>query len=271
MIDTKLEDMRSMWKGHIRFSLVTIPVQIFNAIESSNNVRFNQLHKEDHGKIKYKKICSSCDEEVPFSDIVKGFEYEPDMYVVVTKDELKSITTESNRAIDITAFVDLKEVSPSRFEAVYYVGPNGDIAHSTFNLLVQTLIKTGKAGVGKIVLRDREDVVLLAPEKNGLVMYKLRYPEELRNIADVPDLKTVEVDKSQLDLAETLVSSLSKSFEEIVFEDNYREDLMGMINKKIEGKEVITVREEEESAPVVDIMDALKKSIEEAKKLKQGA
>lgn len=260
-----------MWKGHIRFSLVTIPIQIFNAVEASNKVSFKQLHKEDNGKIKYKKVCSSCDEEVAFNDIVKGYEYEPDMYVVVTKDELKSIKTKSNRAIDIEAFVDLKEVSPSRFEAVYYVGPNGDIAHATFNLLVQTLQKTGKAGVGKIVIRDREDVILLAPEGQGLIMYKLRYPEELRDIKDVPDLKEVKIDESQLALAETLVSSLTKSFEEIEFNDTYREDLMGMIEKKIDGKEIVSVTEEESAAPVVDIMDALKKSIEEAKKLKQGA
>lgn len=263
--------MRSVWKGHIRFSLVSIPIQIFNAIESKGNISFKQLHNEDHGRIKYKKTCKSCEKEVPYGDIVKGYEYEPDQYVVLKPEELAALKLKSTRAIDIEAFVDLDEVPPSRFEAVYFIGPNGEVAQKTFSLFCQVLKKSGKAGVGRIILRDREDVVLMTPHKDGLVMYKLRYPYELRSMKDVPDLANVEVDKAQLELAQTLVASLEKPFSEIDFEDRYRAALMDLVEDKIAGKEIVTISEVEESAPVVDIMDALKASIEAAKKNKKSA
>ncbi len=263
--------MRSVWKGHIRFSLVSIPIQIFNAVESKGNISFKQLHGEDHGRVKYKKVCASCEEEVPYGEIVKGYEYEPDQYVVLKPEELAALKLKSNKAIDIEAFVDMDEVPASRYEAVYFVGPNGEVAQKTFSLFCQTLKKSGKAGVGRIILRDREDVVLMKTHKQGLVMYKLRYPYELRSIDDVPDLAEVEVDQAQLDLAQTLVSSLEKSFSEIDFTDRYKDALMELVEDKISGKEIVTISEEEEAAPVVDIMDALKASIEAAKKKKKSA
>lgn len=258
--------MRSIWKGHIRFSLVTIPIQVFNAIETKSDINFNQLHKKDNGRIRYKKECTVCGEEVPYNDIVKGYEYEPDQYVVLNKEDFNGIKLKSNRAIDIEAFVDMDEVKPTRFEAVYYVGPNGDIAQSTFTLLRETLRKSKKAGVGRIILRDKEDVVLIVPEGQGIIMYKLRYPYEVRKIEHVPDIEKAEIDKTQLELAQTLVDSLSKPFSEIDFEDRYRDALLELVEDKIDGKEIVTITDEAEEKPVVDIMDALKRSIEEAKK-----
>jgi len=267
---TKQFEMRSIWKGHISFSMVTIPIQIFSAVEKSNEISFRQLHKEDNGKVKYKKVCSVCEEEVPYGDIVKGYEYEPDQYVILEKEEFDSIKLKSNRAIEMESFVDVDEVHPSRFEAVYFVGPNGDIAIKTFNLFRKALLKTKKAGVGRIILRDREDVVLLTAQGNGIIMYKLRYPYELRSLDDVPELEDIDVDETQLKLAVTLISSLDKSFSEIDFEDRYRDALLDLVEDKISGKEIVTLTEEVESTPVVDIMDALKKSIEEAKRVKKG-
>ena len=258
--------MRSIWKGHIRFSLVTIPVQIFNAIESGNDISFKQINKNTNNRISYKKVDAVTDDEVAYADIVKGYEYEPDQYVILSSEELNNIKLASTRAIDIEAFVDDEEVSPSLYEAVYFVAPNGDIAQSTFNLLVQTLSQTKKSGIGRIILRDREDVVLLTPEGKGLIMYKLRYPYEVRSIDDVPGLKEVPIDQAQLDLAKTLVSSLQKPFDKVDFEDRYRAAMLELVNDKIAGKQTISIIEEETSAPVVDIMDALKKSIEAAKK-----
>ena len=268
---TKQVIMRSIWKGHVRFSLVTIPIQVFSAIEKSNDISFKQLHKGDHGKVKYKKVCSACEEEVPYGDIVKGYEYEPDQFVILEKEEFDSIKLKSNRAIEVESFVDVDEVHPSRFEAVYFIGPNGDIAIKTFNLFRKALLKTKKAGVGRIILRDREDVVLLTAQGNGIIMYKLRYPYELRSLEDVPDLEDTEVDETELKLAETLIGSLDKSFSEIDFEDRYRDALLELVEDKVSGKEIVTLSEEVDSTPVVDIMDALKKSIEEAKKIKKGA
>jgi DNA end-binding protein Ku len=251
--------------------LVTIPIQVFNAVEADSQISFKQLHKEDKGKINYKKICSSCDKEVAISDIVKGYEYEADQYVVITPAELENIKLKSSKAIDIEAFVDIADVHPSRFEAAYFVGPHGDIAQATFNLLVKTLQKSGKAGVGKIILREREDVVIIVPEGNALMMYKLRYKDEVRLAKDVPDIKDVKIDDAQLQLAETLVTSLTKRFDDLVFEDKYKEALEKIVQSKVAGKEVITIGNEEPSAPVIDIMDALKKSIEEAQKARKGA
>lgn len=263
--------MRSIWKGHIQFSLVTIPIQVFNAIENKNSISFRQLHAEDHGRVSYKKVCRSCESTLAKNDIVKGFEYDEDQYVVFTQEELNTIKLKSTRTIEIESFVDIDEVHPSRFEAVYYIGPNGDIAKKTFNLLSRVLKKTGKAGVGRIVLRDREDVVLLTPEDKAIIMYKLRYPYELKDLNEVPDLEDVDIDDKQLALAETLVDSLSTPFSEIDFEDRYRDALMELVHEKVDGKQIINIsEEEEESTPVVDIMDALKASIEQAKKMKSA-
>ena len=257
--------MRSVWKGHIRFSLVTIPIQIFNAVETKGNISFRQIHNTDKGPVGYKKYCKTCEETVGKDDIVKGFEYEPDQYAIFSAEELDNIKLESTKAIDIEAFVDINEVHPSRFETVYFIGPSGEVAAKTFNLFTTTLKNSGKAGVGKISLRDKEDVILLTEHKGGLLMYKLRYPEELRKMSNVPDLIETEVDETQLKLAETLVTSLTKSFEDIVFEDKYKNALKELVNSKVEGKQVITIGEEESDTPVVDIMAALKKSIEDAK------
>lgn len=262
--------MRSIWKGHIRFSLVTIPIQVFNGLETDGDLTFNQLHDKDNGKIKYKKVCSVCNEEVAFADIVKGYEYEPDKYIVIKKEEFDGIKLNSTRIIDIEAFVDISEVHPSRFEALYFIGPNGEIANPTFNLLKNALLETGKAGVGRIVLREREDVVLLMPEKDGIIMYKIRYPYEVRNISNLPDVKAIPIDAAQLDLAKTLISSMIKPFSSINFEDHYRDAILEIVQKKVSGNEMISIETKEDAAPVIDIMEALKRSIEEAKQ-KKGA
>lgn len=263
--------MRSIWKGHIRFSLVTIPIQLYSAVEADADVSFKQLHRKDNGRIQYKKFCATCEEEVPYADIVKGFEYSPDQYVVLTPEDLSKIKLTSTKAIDIEAFVDVNQVHPSRFETTYYVGPNGDVAIPTYSLFVAALQKTGKAAVGRIILREKEDVVLIAYQDNTLILYKLRYPDEIRSHNEVPGVTTEKPNDAQLQLAETLIMSLAKSFDEIPFEDRYKEALMQIVEQKIEGKEIVSMDEPEKEGPVVDIMDALKKSIEEAQKFKKGA
>ncbi len=263
--------MRSIWKGHIRFSLVTIPIQIYSAIEKTSSISFNQIHKSDMGRVSYRKVCRTCSAELRTKDIVKGYEYAPDQYVIFERQELDAIKLKSTRAIDIEAFVDVKEVHPSRYEAVYYIGPNGEVAHQTFGLFTEVLRRTKKAGVGRIVLRDREDVVLICAEKDGLILYKLRYPDEMRSLEDIPDRGDYKVDEDQVRLAETLVSSLEKSFADIDFEDRYKDALLQLVNEKIDGQEIVSINDEEDNVPVVDIMDALKASIEQSKKMKKGA
>jgi DNA end-binding protein Ku len=259
--------MRSIWKGHIRFSLVTIPVQIFNAIETKGNISFNQIHSKDNGPVGYKKYCKTCETTVQQADIVKGYEYEPGQYAVFSDEELDNIKLKSTKAIDIEAFVDVNDVHPSRFETVYYVGPEGDVAKKTFALLCQTLKESGKAGVGRIILREREDVVLIQPHGNALIMYKLRFPHEIRSVNEVPDTsKLDQVDAAQMQLAMQLVQSLSMPFEKVAFDDRYRDAILEMVQKKVHGKQTVKMDTEDDDKPVVDIMEALKRSIEEAKK-----
>jgi len=259
--------MRSIWKGHIRFSLVTIPICIYNAIETSESISFNQLHREDNGPVGYDKRCKKCNKVVKNEDIVKGYQYEPDQYVIIEPKDLAKLKLKSTKVIEIEGFVDSSEVHPALYDTPYFAGPDGDVASKTFALLCATLKDTGKLGIGKVVIRDRENVVLLSPEENGLLLYKLRYPEEIRKISEVPKLNGLTADKEQLKLAKTLVDSMSKPFSEIKLQDTYKDAVKELIKAKIDGKEVVTL--EEEDKPVVDIMTALKKSIENASKQKK--
>ena len=260
--------MRAIWKGHIRFSLVTIPVRIYSAIETTEIVRFNQLHKKDNGRIGYEKKCKKCGEAVSNDEIVKGYEYEPDQYVLIDEDDFSQLRLKSTRIIEIEGFVDQSEVHPTLFDAPYFAGPDGPVAAKAYGLLTETLRNSGKMGIGRVVLRDRESVMLLAPQKDGsldgLLLYKLRFPNEVRKMEDVPQLDEVTVDKAQLKLAETLVDSMTVAFSDLTLEDRYKDALDEMVKAKVEGKQVVTVEEEE--APVVDIMTALKQSIEQAKR-----
>lgn len=255
--------MRSIWKGHIRFSMVTIPVRIYGAIESSKTISFNQLHKEDYGRIRYEKRCRKCDEVMSSDDIVKGYEYEPDQYVVIEDEDFEKLKLKSTKIIEIEGFVDAEEVHPTLYDTPYFAGPDGPVAANAYALLRDTLRESGRMAIGRVVLRDRENVMMLTAQGPGLIMYKLRYPEEVRQPEQVPDLDGLEADEDQLKLAKTLVDSMSKSFDDLELTDRYKDALKEMIVAKVEGKEIVTVAEEE--APVVDIMTALKESIEKAK------
>lgn len=255
--------MRAIWKGHIRFSLVTIPIRIYGAIESSQNISFNQLHKDCNGMVGYQKKCKKCAEALDKDDIIKGYQYEPEQFVIVEQNDFDTLKLKSTKAIDIEGFVDSKEVHTTLFDTPYFVGPDGEVASKPYSLLCQTLKKTGKMGIGRVVMRDREDVVLIAPEGNGIMFYKLRYPDEIRDINKIPDLSEAVPSAEELKLAETLVGSMNKKLKDIELKDRYGDALREMIDAKIEGKEIIVLEEEEKE--VVDIMTALKASIEQAK------
>jgi len=259
--------MRAIWKGHIRFSLVTIPIRIYNAIETSYSISFNQLHKEDHGPVGYDKRCKKCNKVLKSDDIVKGYKYEPDQYVIIEDEDFQKIKLKSTRVIEIEGFVDASDVHPTLFDAPYFAGPDGDVAAKAYSLLCKTLKESKKMGIGRVVLRDRENVMLMTAEENGILLYKLRYPEEVRDIKGVPQLDGIAVNKDELKLARTLVDSMTTSFDKIELKDRYHNALRDMILAKVEGKEIVEVTEEEK--PVVDIMSALKDSIEQAKKQKK--
>lgn len=262
-----MKAMRSIWKGHIRFSLVTIPVRIYNAVDSAQSIRFNQLHRDCSGRVGYDKRCKKCNENLGNEDIVKGYEYEPDQYVLVEQDDIEKLRLKSTRIIEIEGFVDASEVHPTLFDSPYFAGPDGEVASKTYALLGAAMRDSGKLGVGKVVLRDREDPVVIAPQGDGIVIYKLRYPQEVRAIDDVPGVAEAKADKEQLTLAKNLIDSMSKSFADIELKDQYKDALREIIQAKVEGEEIVTVAEEEPQ--VIDIMTALKQSIEQAKTQKK--
>jgi DNA end-binding protein Ku len=247
----------------MQFSLVTIPVRIYNAIDSGQSISFNLLSKEGHNPVSYEKKDKVTGQPLRSDEIVKGYQYEPGQYVIVEQEDLEKVRLKSTKVIEIEGFVDKSEVHPTLYEAPYFIGPDGDIAAKTYGLLGAVLKDSGKIAVGKVVLRDRETPVLLTPLEKGIVMYRLRYPNEVRSINEVPQLLEVKADKDQLKLAKTLVDSMTTKFANIEMKDHYYDALKEIIDAKVEGKEIITVETEEPK--VVDIMTAFKASIDAAK------
>ena len=261
--------MRSIWKGHIRFLLVAIPVRIYNALETSEKISFNQLHRDDYGPIGYDKRCKKCGQIVSGDQITKGYQYEPDRYAIVEPDDIAKIKIKTTKAVDIVGFVDRDEVPTTFFDAPYFAGPDGPVSEKPYALLREVMKQTGKFAVGKVVLRDREDLVAVFPHEEGLVIQKLHYPHELRKMEDVPDLENVKnltpqkLNKNELKLAATLVQEMVTTLGEIDTEDNYHTALRNLIDAKIKGRKVVEVEEVEE-LPRLDIMSALKKSLQQS-------
>jgi DNA end-binding protein Ku len=254
--------MRSIWKGHIRFLLVAIPIRVYNAIEASERIQFNQLHREDFGPIGYDKRCKKCSQIVSNDEITKGYQYEPDRYAIIEPEEIAKVKIKTTRAVDILGFVESSEIPPTFYDAPYYIGPDGPVAEKPFALLRQVLKDTGKIGLAKVVLRDREDLVAVFPHGDGIVLQKLRYPAEVRKVEDVPEIDaTPKIDKKELNLATSLVEQMVTTFSDIDTVDHYHEALRKLIDSKIKGKKVAEFEKEEE-IPRLDIMTALKKSLQ---------
>jgi DNA end-binding protein Ku len=254
--------MRSIWKGHIRFLLVAIPVRIYNAIETSEKISFNQLHRDDFGPIGYDKRCKKCGDVVSNDQITKGYQYEPDRYAIVEPEDIAKIKIKTTKAVDIVGFVDADQIPSTFYDAPYFAGPDGAVAEKPYALLREVMRQTGKVGVGKVVLRDREDLVAVFPHENGLVLQKLHYPHELRKMEEVPEIENAkDLNKNELKLATTLVEQMVTTLDEIDTVDQYHEALKTLIESKIKGKQITEVGEVEE-IPRLDIMSALKKSLQ---------
>jgi len=254
--------MRSIWKGHIRFLLVAIPIRVYNAIEASERINFNQLHRDDFGPIGYDKRCKKCNQVVTNDEITKGYQYEPDRYAIVEPEEIAKVKIKTTRAVDILGFVESSEIPSTFYDAPYYIGTDGHVAEKPLALLRQVLKDTGKVGLAKVVLRDREDLVAVFPHGDGIVLQKLRYPNEVRKMEDVPQLDAApKLDKKELTLATSLVEQMVTSFSDIDTVDHYHEALRKLIDSKIKGKKV-TEFEKIEELPRLDIMTALKKSLQ---------
>lgn len=256
--------MKTMWKGAISFGLVSIPVRVYPATEEKT-LRFNQLHEEDHGRIRYKRACAKCGKEVEFSDIVKGYEYDKDHYVVMTDEDFDAVPVESSRTIDIERFVDLEDIDPIYYQKSYYLAPE-ETGVKAYQLLTQALEKGRKVGVAKVSFRGKEHLASIRLRDDVLVLETMYWPDEIRQPAFDELKKTVKVKPQEVKMAESLIQNLSEAWDPAAFTDEYREALVEIVDKKVAGEE-IEVIETEEAPKVVDLMDALKQSVEKTKKL----
>jgi len=252
-----------MWKGAISFGLVSIPVGLYPATEEKT-LRFNQLHDKDFGRIKYQRTCAKCGEEVTFDHIVKGYEYEKDKYVVLEDEDFDAVPVESSRAIDILQFVDLEEIDPIYFQKSYYLVPE-ETGLKAYTLLRQAMSEDGRVAIAKIAFRDKEHLAALRFKDNVFVLETMFWPDEIR-AADFEELdKKVNVRLQEIQMAKSLIESLTDEFKPEQFRDEYREALLGIIGKKVSGEE-IEVIPEAEPTKVVDLMEALKASVAATKK-----
>ncbi len=255
--------MKTMWRGAISFGLVSIPVRVYTATEEKT-LRFNQLHEKDHGRIKYKRVCSKDGEEVPFDEIVKGYEYEKDRYVILDDEDLEAVPVESTRTIDIAQFVDRSEIDPIYYKKTYYLGPE-EAGVKAYQLLRDSLREGDRVGIAKVSFRDKEHLAAVRLMEDVLVLDTMFWPDELRE-ADLPGLeKEAKVSDRELQMAQSLIENLSESFDPGAYRDEYREALLEIVEKKVAGEE-IEVIEAPEPSKVVDLMEALKQSVEETKR-----
>jgi DNA end-binding protein Ku len=254
---------RAMWKGAISFGLVTIPVAVYPATEEKT-LRFNQLHDEDGGRIRYKRVCEKDGEEVTFEHIVKGYEVEKDRYVVLTDEDVNAIPVESSRAIDIHRFVDLDEIDPVMFKKSYYLVPE-ETGAKAYALLREAMADDGRVGIAKVSFRDKEHLAALRFKDEAFVLETMYWPDEIRE-ADFGGVDvSAKIRGQELEMAKQLIESLSGEWNPQEYSDEYREALLQIVEAKLNGQEIEVVAPEP-TAKVVDLMEALKASVAAAKK-----
>src|SRR6202521_2050691 len=247
----------TVWKGHLTFGLVSFPVKLFTAARP-DGISFNQLHKTDNSRIKQVIYCQAEDKPIPRSEIVKGYEYEKDHYVVVEDEDIKKMAPSTAKVMEILEFVKAAEVGPIYFESSFYMAPD-DAGQKPYALLYDTLKRTGYVGVAKIAMHNREHIVIFRPGNFGLLMHTMYYANEIRKMEEFRTDTSLVKDK-EVELAQMLVESLAATFDPGKYKDMYRETLQAMIEAKIKGQEVVAPPVAE-PAKVVDIMEALKQSL----------
>jgi DNA end-binding protein Ku len=256
---------RPIWSGAISFGLVNVPVKLVGAV-SPKDVRFNQLEAGTNARIKQKRVSAETGEEVPFDQIVKGYEISPDNYVVIEPQELEALDPKATRSIDIEDFVDLDQIDPLYFERPYYLVPDKGGAKA-YALLLEAMKESKKVGIARLVLRTKQYLAAIRPLGDALVLETLLYPDEVTLPDEIEDLPRddVEIQDRELKIARQLIESLSTEFEPENYHDEYRERVLELIEQKAEGKQIVTQPATEEPTKVVDLMAALEASLAQAK------
>jgi DNA end-binding protein Ku len=252
---------RPTWKGFLKISLVNIPVKVFPATESSGTISFNQLHAECQTRIRQKRWCEHCNREVPNSEIVKGYEFEKGRYVVVSEDDFDKVRPESTRVIDLVQFADESSIDPIYVDRAYYLAPDGTMAADAFAVMRDGM--KGKVGIGKLALYGREYLVAVKPQERGIVMYTLHHAAEIRSMDAVEELNAVaaKTRPEEIKLAKQVIETFEGPLDLSTYRDEYQAGLRRIIDAKIAGEEIVAPSVE---APprVVNLMDALKKSLD---------
>jgi DNA end-binding protein Ku len=257
----------SVWKGHLTFGLVSFPIRLFSAARSET-ISFNLLHKEDHSRIKQVVYCQAEEKPVPRSELVKGYEYEKDHYVEIDDEDIKKVAPKTAKVMEILEFVKSDQVDPIYLESSYYVAPD-EGGEKPYALLFQALRESQYYALAKVAMHNREHIIVLRPGSKGILSHTMYYNDEIRHVEEFRTDTSLVKDK-ELAMAKMLISSLEAEFEPQKYRDEYRENLQKMIEAKIEGKKVVATPSAH-VAPVIDIMEALKKSLAEKKKPAQVA
>ena len=258
---------RALWKGSISFGLVEIPVSLVSGTSDEGDISFVQVDRRNMARVGYQRVNKESGEEVPWGEIVRGYEYEPDEYVILTDSDIQSANVKASKTVEIVAFVDQKEIDPVFYDKPYFLEPIKKDSKS-YALLRSVLEKTGKVGVARVVLRTREYVAALLVRKGVMVLNLLRYPTELRDPKDIEVPGDIAVSAAELKMAERLVQGMTSKWNPKEFKDQYREDVMRMIERRVKAGQTETIGSTEDSeearpsAEIKDLMPLLKKSLE---------
>ena len=256
---------RAMWTGQLRLSLVSFGVRMYAATESSKRVAMNQLHKDCHQRVRNQLQCP-VHGAINREDIVKGYAYEKDAYIVIGQEDLEAIRLESTKTIDLVQFVDPDEIDALYFNSPYFIGPDGPVAEEAFRVIREAMRRTGKVGIGKLVLQGREHIVALSVNGKGFLMTTLRYASEVRNGEEIfRDITDGEIDEEQLTLAESIMQSKAAAFDPAKFRDQYQEAFFEVVKAKMDGEKPVFV-EDEDAAVAFNFMEALKESVAKVEK-----
>jgi DNA end-binding protein Ku len=257
---------RSIWRGAISFGLVNVPVKLYSAV-SKKTVRFNQLHEKDHQRIQMKRWCPTDEQEVPYEEIVKGYEISPDRYVVITPEELEGLDPKKTRTIDIEDFVDLEQIDPLYYEHPYYLVPDTG-ASKAYKLLLTALAESKKVAIARVVIRSKEFLTAIRPADGVLTMETMLFADELvppDQLDELPE-EDVKATAREVQMAKQLIDSLTTDFDPTKYRDEYRERVLELIERKAGGEEITIQAAPEEPAKVPDLMAALEASLAAAKK-----
>ncbi len=253
-------------KSVITFGMVAIPIAMYTATQDKD-IHFNQLHKEDNSRIRYKKSCAHCGKEITAEDIVKGFEYDDDKYVVVTDEEIEKIKTEKEKSIQILHFAQLNQISPVFYDKTYQASPETG-GEKAFELLRAALMAEQKIAVGKTVMGTKDTLMAIIPREDGILISTMFYADDIRELQK--QYNKPGISDQELNMAKVLINSMDTPFDPSKYKDEYQEKLRGLIETKISGQQIVAA-EPEKPGKVIDLMDALKASVERAQKEKVTA